>query len=72
MTEDVRILDKTLITEVSDILELAQKSLEEQVIRLKSEIEELRIKSERDLLLDRIKQIEEKYGDAFSSYRETN
>jgi hypothetical protein len=46
MTEDVRILDKTLITEVSDILELAQKSLEEQVIRLKSEIEELRIKSE--------------------------
>jgi hypothetical protein len=60
MTEDVRILDKTLITEVSDILELAQKSLEEQVIRLKSEIEELRIKSERDLLLDRIKQIKEK------------
>ena len=60
MTEDVRILDKTLITEVSDILELAQKSLEEQVIRLKAEIEELRIKSERDLLLDRIKQIKEK------------
>jgi len=42
MTEDVRIPDKTLLWEVSDILELAQKSLEVALILLKSEIEERR------------------------------
>ena len=42
MTEDVRIPEKTLLTEVSDILELAQKSLEVALILLNSEIEKRR------------------------------